>query len=121
MQKMSYLLSDTILFPALQVALVMLVLFAALRNWLQARKAGRGGVTLAVTRGDVSMGRFYGMYAATSGLLVAICLSVDAAKNHRVLWVAIDTTLVAYVCLLNPWFRNLLLGWSARLSKIEKR
>jgi hypothetical protein len=118
---LSELLSDAVLFSALQVALVMFVLFAALRNWFQARKAGRGSVTLTVTRGDASMARFYGTYAAISGLLIAICLSVDVAKNHRVLWVVIDTVLVAYVCLFNPWFRNLLLGWAERLSKIEKR
>jgi hypothetical protein len=118
---LNQLLSDAVLFPALQVALMIFVLFAVLRNWFQARKAGRGSVTLTVTRGDVSMGRFYGTYAAISGLLIAICLSVNAAKNHRVLWVVIDTVLVAYVCLLNAWFRNLLLGWAGRLTKIEKR
>ncbi len=118
---LSELLSDAVLFPALQVALVMFMLFAALRNWLQDRKVGRGSVTATVLRGDGSMARFYGTYAAISGLLIAICLSVDVAKDHRVLWVVIDTVLVAYVCLFNPWFRNLLIGCAGRLTKIEKR
>ena len=113
--------SDAVLFPALQVGLVAFALFAAVREWFQARKAGRGGTSLQVTRGDASMGRFYGTYAAISGLLIAICLSVDVAKNHRVLWVVVDTALVAYVCLFNPWFRNLLLEWAGQLTKIEKR
>ena len=118
---LSDLLSDAILFPVLQVGLVVFVLFAALRNWIQARKAGRGGATLTVTRCEASMSRFYATYAAMSGLLIAICLSVDVAKNHRVLWVTIDTAMVAYVSLLNPWFRNKLLGWTDRLTKIERR
>jgi len=116
-----YLLSDAVLFPALQGALMMFVLFAVLRNWFQVRNAGSGSVTLVVTRGDASMKLFYGTYAAISGLLIAICLSVDVAKNHRVLWAVVDILLIAYVCLFNPWFRNLLFGWAERLTKIEKR
>jgi hypothetical protein len=114
-------LSDFTLFPALQMALVIFALFAAIRNWFQARKSGHGSFTAAIIRGDSSMGRFYGIYAAISGLLIAICFAVDVAKNHRVLWVVIDTVLVAYVCLFNSWFRNLLIGWAERLTKIEKR
>ena len=114
-------LSDAILFPLLQAALVLFVLFAILRNWRQERRAGRGGATLSVTRGESSMARFYGMYAAVSGLLVAWCLSVKVAKDHRVLLVTLDNVLVAYVCLLNPWFRNVLLGWARWLTKIERR
>jgi len=115
------LLSDGVLFPLLQGALVVFVLFAAFRSWLQARRAGRGGASLVVTRGEGSMSRFYGTYAAISGLFIALSLSVDVAKNHRIFWVLLDTVLVAYVCLLNPWFRNALLGWSEQLKKIERR
>jgi hypothetical protein len=118
---LSQVLSDGVLFPALQVGLAAFALYAAIRNWLQLRSAGRGGVALEVKRGETSMGRFYAVYAAVSGLLVAICLSVDAAESHRILWVIADTLLVAYVCLLNPWFRNTLLGCVARLARFEKR
>ena len=56
-----------------------------------------------------------------NGLLVAICLSVDVAKDHRVLWVFVDTAAVAYVCLFNGWLRNHLLTFTQYLSKVEKR
>lgn len=65
------------------------------------------------------MGRFFAAYALLSGWFITLCLSVDIAQNHRVLWVSVDTILVAYVCLLNPWFRNRILGWIAWLSKVE--
>ena len=110
-------LSGQVLFPLLQVALILFVLFAIFRNRRQEKK---GGPKLRVTRGKASMSRFYGAYAALSGLLVALCLSVNVADNHRVLWAILDTVLVAYVCLLNPWFRNVLLGWAQRLTKIEE-
>lgn len=67
------------------------------------------------------MGLFYGTYAAITGLLVAVCLGVDMAVHHRVLWVILDTVLIGYVCLFNGWFRNKLVGWANALSKLEKR
>ena len=90
-------------------------------SFLGAMKAGKGGASLTVTRGNESMGRFFGFYAAISGLLVAICLSSDFAKDHRVFWSILDVMLVAYVCLFNIWFRNKLLGWVEHLTKIETR
>ena len=73
------------MFPILQVGLVAFVLFAVHHNWIQARRAGRGGVTLLVTRGEISMSRFFATYAAISGLLIAICLTVEVARNQRIL------------------------------------
>jgi len=118
---LSELSSDALLFPALQTVLILFVLFAWLLNFWHSRRAGHGTFSAQVTRGDSSMGYLYGTYAAISGLLIAICLSVDIATKHRVLWVVVDAGLVFYVCLLNPWFRNRLLEWVNRLPKIEKR
>lgn len=114
-------LSDAICFPLIQAFLVAFVVFAILRNWRQERRAGRGGATLTVTRGEASMALFYGTYGAVSGLFIALCLSVEVARNHRVLWTILDTLLIAYVSLLNPWFRNILLHWAQRARKVEKR
>lgn len=115
------LLSDAYLFPAIQIALLSFFFFSLLMSFMQSIKAGRGGVSLTVTRGNESMGRFFAFYAAISGLLVAICLSTDYAKDHRVFWSVLDVLLVAYVCLYNIWFRNKLLGWVDHLTKIETR
>ena len=113
------LFSDAVVFWVLQAGLVLFALFALLRNAV--RKAERGGATVQITRGDPSMKYFYGTYAAVSGLLVGICLSVDVVKDYRVVWVVIDIAVVAYVCLLNAWFRNHLLGFANYLSKLEER
>lgn len=114
-------LSDTYLFPSLQIALVIFLIFSLLMSFIETMRAGKGGVSFTVTRSNESMGRFFGFYAAISGLLVAICLSRDFAKDHRVFWSILDTTLVTYVCLFNIWFRNKLLGWVEHLTKIETR
>jgi hypothetical protein len=67
------------------------------------------------------MAIFYGTYAILTGLFISLSLSVELARNHRVLFVVLDVALIAYICLLNPWFRNTLIAWSQRLAKIETR
>lgn len=67
------------------------------------------------------MAIFYGAYIAVSGLLVSLCESVEIAKTHRVFFVLLDSFVVAYICIINTWFRNKLIGWTNFLSKIEKR
>jgi hypothetical protein len=84
-------------------------------------RAGFGGVKLVVTRSQASMNMYYGTYATISGVLVALCLTVDFAKDHRVFWVLTDTFVSSYLCLLNPWFRLKLQAFSAFLTKVEAR
>ena len=109
--------SDAVLFWVLQAGLVLFALFVA----VVARLPGRGGPTVQIKRGETSMGYFYATYVAISGLLVAICLSVDVAKDHRVFWVLLDTIAVAYICVFNMWFRNRLVGYAIYLSEREHR
>lgn len=109
--------SDTTLFPLLQVALMLFVIFAVFKNHFH-KTEDLGGVSPKIERGETTMGYFYGTYTAISALLVGICLVVST--SHRVFWAILDTLLVAYVCLINQWFRNKLVGWTMKL-KIEKR
>jgi hypothetical protein len=109
------------LFPLLQIFLALFSLFAIFQSWLEGWRARMGSVQKNVIRGEISMSRFYGSYAALSGLFIAICLSVDIAQRYRIFWVAIDTILVSYLCLANAWFRNLLIGLTNQLANIEQR
>jgi hypothetical protein len=113
--------SDPVLFPSLQIVLLLVVFLALFMDFWVFLRVGRRGRTIAVSRGEKSMSLFYGIYAALSGLFIAICLSVDTAKGYRVFWAIVDTILIAYLCIFNPWFRNVLLGWAAWLTKIEER
>jgi hypothetical protein len=116
-----WLLSDSFLFSLLQASVVLFAVGCAIREWIVRNRAGRGAATAQVTRGESSMKIFYGTYAAINGLLVAICLSVEVATGHRLLWVVIDTLAVVYICLLNPWFRNYLVRFAIYLTKLEER
>jgi hypothetical protein len=109
--------SDVIWFWAIQIGLVLFAMFAAIWD----RTAARDNLTMQVTRGDRAMTIFYGTYAAISVVLVAICVSADAAQGHRVLWTVVDVLLVTYACLFNGWFRNHLVGLANHLARIERR
>ena len=100
--------SDKIMFGLLQFLISLLLIISIAKN----RSTG-----ITVTRGPFSMGIFYGAYGAFSGLLIAICLSVET--DHKVFWVAYDTVVSAYICLKNPWSRNKLLEFVDFL-KVEK-
>jgi hypothetical protein len=113
--------SDKILFPLAQALLIAFVVLAIAISWWHALRAGRGRVSLEVTRCRESMALFYGAYVAITGLFVALSLSVEIAAEHRVFWAVLDTALIAYVCLLNRWFRNKLVGWFVELTKLERR
>lgn len=63
------------------------------------------------------MAIFYGAYLALTGIFVTLSLAVKLAEHHRVFFTILDVSVIAYVCLLNTWFRNALLGWTSNLSK----
>jgi len=113
--------SDGVLFWALQAFLFLAAIVAFIANKAAEYRAGKGGATLSVTRGHESMSLFYGSYVALNGLFVALCLSVEVIEGYRIFWVLLDTLAPAYICILNPWSRNKLLGWAHRLREIEKR
>jgi hypothetical protein len=111
-------ISDDVLFPALQLALVALVIFSAVRSRLM---ISGGGFRASVTRGPASMAIFYGAYTALSGVMIALCLGVDMAADHRIFFVVVDLLLIAYLCLGSNWFRNKLVGWANSLTQVENR
>ena len=110
--------SDAILFPGLQVLLVALVVYSAVRSHFMIHG---GGFAAKVKRGPATMALFYGAYTALSGVVVAVCLQVNVAAEHRVFFVVIDLVLIAYLCLGSSWFRNKLVGWAASLGELERR
>lgn len=113
--------SDRVLFPIVQCALAGFAIACFFFDRFHRWRAGGRGVAMTVTRGPTSMVLFYGAYVAFTGIFVSLALQVDLAKNHRVFFVVLDSLLIFYLCLLNFWFRNKLVGWANRLASIESR
>lgn len=105
--------SDVILFPLLQVVIILFAIFVVIKGWNFNSKTGG-------ERGKFSMGILYAFTAFLISYLVGVCLTVGIAEEHRVLWVVLDIISVTYICLLNPWFRNKILTYEEKLRKIEK-
>jgi type III secretory pathway component EscS len=82
-------------------------------------RVGKGAVSVSIDRGKESVAIFYGAYISISGLLAAICLSVEFIKDYRIIWVIIDILIAAYICIVSPWFRNKLIGFSMKIKKLE--
>ena len=102
------------MFWLLQFTLISLVVFSIFKS-----SVSKGAVSASIERGKESIAIFYGVYISMSGLLVAICLSVEFIKDYRIIWVIIDVLIAAYICILNPWSRNKLIGLSRQIKKIE--
>jgi hypothetical protein len=118
---LSSILSDTYLFPVLQGLVVLTGGIAVLMELITRFRAGFGSTRLIVTRSQTSMAIYYGTYAAATGVLVALCSTVEFAEHHRVAWVLLDVLVTSYLCLFNPWFRLKLQALSSYLASAERR
>jgi hypothetical protein len=71
-----------------------------------------------VVRGPGSLAVFYGVYAAMTAVVLTIATTANAAENHRVLYVLWDAGAIAYLCLINAWFKERLIRLSNWLPTI---
>ena len=117
---LTYSESDTVLFLILEAALIAFCVYAFMQEKRILSSRNNGGFSVSVTRGDGTMGRFYAAYGVTSGLLIGLALSVDVAAGHRTVFTLLNAAVPAYLCLINVWFRNKLLGWFLWLKKREE-
>ena len=110
-------LTDEYLFPAIEVGLALLCLWAFVTERLVFRRSSEA--MASVDRGDKSMALFYGAYGVMSAVLVAIALQVRCAEDYRTIAVLFNSVAPAYLCVINGWSRNRLLGCIVAFSKRE--
>ena len=116
---MIFLTSDTFMFPALEIALLGLCVYARRRNTLARADPRDVGISGSVKRGEISMGKFYAAYGIASGILIGLALSVEVASEHRTIAVLFNAFVPSYLFLVNGWFRNQLLSGIQWLSERE--
>ena len=123
-EELSSLANDRYLFFVVQGIYVSLALFAVYRDvrewWQKKHKTGRVRVSLRIKRGEKSMSMLHSAYVAIVFLIVLITLNVKVLENHRVIFVAINVGILAYLCFYNSWFRKKLLEWIAKSGSIEE-
>jgi SNF family Na+-dependent transporter len=112
-------------FPLLQVMLLVLLLYAMLKDIRWRGWTGEFSATLTVTRSDESMTTLQ----RVTGLGIAAIITIvnkgvfDSDKqiaNYSAIINAFDLAAVVYICYFSVWGRNHIFGMSNR-SKTEVR
>ncbi|WP_152985486.1 hypothetical protein [Pseudomonas taeanensis] len=109
-------LSDNYLFPFAQLALIALAIYALFHS---TREKYSNKTKPVIERSNQSMAKFYAAYGVLTALYLSIALNSEEARYHRVLFSFADTAIIAYLCLINSWFRNKLISWSKSVSNRE--
>jgi cell division protein FtsW (lipid II flippase) len=65
------------------------------------------------------MNYFLFVFGFAAALVVALCSLFDLQVRIRVFWALVDVVLLAYLCLVNGWFRNKTLRWINWISRRE--
>jgi len=104
--------SDHYAMLVMQALLFAFAAFAIARAaWL---RRPRGGATLSVRRGPESHRRLGLVYGFTSVITLQLINSSEAFKGHKVFLSFVDLLILFYLCFINGWFRNMVLGWISK-------
>jgi hypothetical protein len=98
--------TDGITLALIHAILAAVFLWAIAKTLVARLRAGRGGATLTVKRGEQSMNFLYLSYGVT---MVVFSLAIDVASvavGHKATIIAIDYVLLTYLFIFNSWFRN---------------
>jgi hypothetical protein len=109
------------MFWIVQFLLIGFMLFLYFLDKFHQSRAGKGGWTATVMRGDKSMANYYALYASVNGLLVALALSVKTAEDYKVIISILDTACCFYIFVLNQFMRNKIVELTEYLTKVESR
>ena len=90
----------------LEVALILLTLYAVLRDTKIRKKELSSSFQGEVTRGDKSMSALYAVYGATIASFLVLINSASGVEGNKVALVLLNFVCVTYVFFFSTWFRN---------------
>jgi hypothetical protein len=96
------ILSDKYVFPAFEIALGLLFLYA----FFKGRHTGQ-----YAKRGDFSRNAFHVTYGLVSVIVLQVVNSAEALEGYKTILSIADTAVLAYLCYLNGWSRNKIIEW----------
>ena len=104
---------DIIIFWAFQIFLVYLFLLAL-------SKYKRFSV-FKITRGDTSFNNLRSFFITVTSIIILGIVSISETANGYKLYIfLVDILICFYLCFLNGWFRNKIIGWRQKLQNIEE-
>jgi hypothetical protein len=109
-------LTDAYAILAVEVLLISLVVVSVYKSLWK-----RKGVRLSLTRGPGSWKKFGIAYGVSSVLILQLINSSETFVGHKVLLSLFNIAALFYLCFLNGWFRNKIIGWIDRWEKTPER
>ena len=98
--------SDPYVVFLVQVALVLFLIFAALRD-MHIRKLERTAEASAeVTRSEKSMHALYTVYAGAMASCLVLLDKAAGIDGHKVALIVLDFICITYIFFFSTWFRN---------------
>jgi hypothetical protein len=104
------ILTDKYVFPAFEVALGLLFLYALGQDTrlFQRFRRRRGGLTadLSVIRGAESREQFHVAYGLLSVIVLQVVNAAETLKGYKTVLSLADIGIVVYLAYFNRWMRN---------------
>ncbi len=129
-QFVSIYLSDGYIFPAFQLSLLVMLIYAVL-NDLRGQLRHKGiyfpfkvpstRATLTVERGEESWSHFNAVYGVLSAILILITDAISAWPNHKTIISLLNLGGLLYLNYFNVWFRNKIIGIVGRARYLNER
>ena len=115
-------MSDCLFLLLIQVALVLLVIYAIFRQWVARRREARGmnGVDATVIRGEIGWSHLNLAHGIASILLIQVISVSESFKGHKVALSIADLGILIYLFFYNGWFRNKVMGYIIKSKQFEE-
>jgi len=109
-------LTDAYAILVVEVVIIGLVVISAFKSLRKSK-----GARLSLTRGPASWKKFGVAYGFGSVLILQLINSSEAFVGHKVLLSLVNLAALFYLCFLNGWFRNKIIGMIDRWEKKPER
>jgi hypothetical protein len=112
-----FLLSDSVLFPILELLLLFLCVLSTYHDRSASHKGEGTSVTMEVTRAEESRQKLSDIFQRAV-VAILFVIPLYALANHKVLFSLLNLAAGFYLCFWSSWSRNRLLGLA---RKVETR
>ena len=104
---------DIIIFCAFQIFLFCLFFLSLFKY--------KKSSVFKITRGDTSFNNFRSFFISFTSIILLGIFSISETANGYKLCIFLFNILICfYLCFLNGWFKNKILGWIQKLQKMEE-
>lgn len=91
---------------AIESALVLFALYAAIRDFNICKQEEKAGISAETVRSEKSMAPLYTVYGATIASLLVLINNASGVEDNKVILIVINFISITYPFFFSTWFRN---------------